>query len=103
MPTKKEVEELVNQCTWTKVYIKIDSKTVYGYQIESRVNGKRIFLPCTGYYTDSTLNGSGAYYGCNYWTSNTVGDDTAYAIFFPTPGARTTKRTNGLAVRAVLE
>lgn len=68
MPTYDEVEELINNCTWTSIS--------YGYKATGP-NGNSIFLPGagrrngTGYYNSSDRDG---YKPGNYWTSSlTVG------------------------------
>ena len=67
-PSKKELEELVNECTWTWT----TRNSVNGYKVTGP-NGKSIFLPAAGhyYYEDlDTLTGVGS--ACEYW-SGTIG------------------------------
>ena len=46
MPTKTQLEELVNNCTWNWT----TKNNVNGYEVVGP-NGNSIFLPATGYYT----------------------------------------------------
>ncbi len=63
MPTKAELQELIDECDWTW---DADKK---GYKVASKKNGNFIFLPAGGYLrmrnTDKTL---GTY--CCYWSSS---------------------------------
>lgn len=45
MPTPKEIEELVNNCTWSYTY---DYKEYVGYKVTAKTSYS-IFLPTTGY------------------------------------------------------
>ena len=58
MPTKAELEELKNNCTWTYTI----QNGAYGFKIKSKTNSNSIFLPVGGPIVD----------GCNggtYWSS----------------------------------
>ena len=75
MPTKAEIDELLNtsNCTWTWT----TQNGVKGYKVTSKKNGNSIFLPAAGernsddlndagrygYYWSSQLNASGGYFG----------------------------------------
>ena len=68
MATKKEFQELIDNCCWeTATY-----NGVNGYKITSTIPGytdRSIFLPRAGFYNDDLGNNSkGA--ACRYWTSN---------------------------------
>ena len=68
MPTMAEWEELRNNCTWTE---RKEDDVRVGYDIVSKINGKAIFLPATGYYNDTELkDGTQAH----YWSSTLAGD-----------------------------
>ena len=101
MPTRKEMDELVNNCTiiWT-TQNGVDGSLFTG------PNGNSIFLPATGMNSDglSGLNGSAL-----YWTSslNTAGPDKAIDLTME-PGSCFVNinggyRDYGLAVRPVCE
>ena len=70
MPTKGQMTELINECTWTKT----NKNEVAGYEVKSKVNNNSIFLPVTGMYDSyETSSGpmcryEGEEYGF-YWTS----------------------------------
>ncbi len=77
MPTKTEMEELVNNCTWTWT----TQNGVNGYRVTGP-NGNSIFLPAAGYWFGSSHNGVGMY---GYYLSSTPiesGTDDAYYLFF---------------------
>lgn len=62
MPTNEEIDELVDNCTWTW----ISQNGVNGYKVSSKVNGNSIFLPAAGCSTDSVyFTGNGGYYWCS--------------------------------------
>lgn len=63
MPTVKEVEELVNNCTWTRTSV----NGVAGYEGKSKKNGKTVFFPFTGMFVEDTVGGKDQ--GL-YWTSS---------------------------------
>ena len=61
IPTKEELDELRNNCTWT--WTKIND--VNGYKVTSNKNGNSIFLPMAGYRYESWLileTGEGQYW-----------------------------------------
>lgn len=65
-PTKEELQELINKCTWTWSVL----NGCYGYEVRSNVKGftdKYIFLPAGGRYLDRE-NDALNYFGY-YWTS----------------------------------
>ena len=77
MPTKAEMEELENNCTWTWT----TQNGVNGCRVTGP-NGNSIFLPAAGY-----CYGSSRYYvGENgrYWSSTPYAstDDLAYSLYF---------------------
>lgn len=47
IPTKEQAEELKKECNWALV----QSDTISGILISSKVNENCIFIPCSGYYT----------------------------------------------------
>ena len=56
MPTKKEYDELVDNCTWTWT----TQAGVKGYEVKSKKNGNSIFLPAAGLRRGSDLNDAGS-------------------------------------------
>lgn len=59
MPTDEEINELVNNCTWTQ--------TDGGFKIKGK-NGNEIFLPFTGFYNGSSSLSSDN--TCFYWSGS---------------------------------
>ena len=74
MPTKGEMEELRDECTWTKT----SQSGVNGYKVTGP-NGNSIFLPAAGYCDGSSRNcvGEGGY----YWSS-TPNEGYAYGAYY---------------------
>ena len=72
MPTRAELDELREKCTWTWT----TQNGVSGYKVTSKINGKSIFLPAAGCRNDSSLNSAGSY-GL-YWSSSL---DTGYPYY----------------------
>ena len=63
MPTRSEMQELIDNCTWTWV----TQNGVNGYKVASKVNSNSIFLPAAGYRYGTSLNNAGN--NGNYWSS----------------------------------
>ena len=100
IPSKEEMEELIDNCTWTWTA----QNGVNGYKVTSKTNGNSIFLPAAGYRYDSSLNFAG--YGGLYWSSslNTSNSIYAYNLDFESSYVDWFyyNRRCGLSVRAVL-
>ena len=64
MPTKAELEELVNGCTWTQKTL----NGVDGYEGISQSTGNSIFLPMSGAFRESVLKEEGQ--TGVFWSSN---------------------------------
>ena len=103
MPTKEEMRELLNNCTW----IWTAQNGVNGYNVKGP-NGNSIFLPAAGYRDRSSLDEAGS---CgSYWSSthsdydNDV-DDYAFSLCFGSDGQGVYDdyRGSGLTVRPVVE
>ena len=62
MPTKSEISELVNNCTWSWT----KQNGVYGYTVKG-VSGNSIFLPAAGYKTGNSCYDRGT--TGIFWTS----------------------------------
>lgn len=78
IPTAAEFKELIDSCDWTWT----NRKGIIGYNVKSRVNGKSIFLPSTGYIFQEGLHGEE--YGGYYWMANTHATTSSKAqrLFF---------------------
>ena len=74
MPTKEELEELEDKCTW----IRTTQNGVKGYEVNGP-NGNRIFLPAAGYRLGSSLDSAGEY--GRYWSSTPDESDSKYAYY----------------------
>lgn len=77
IPTQEEVQELISNCTflWTNY------KSASGFEITSKINGAKIFMPAVGYYMGSSAC---SYYGSNgsYWTASAfVGEGVGSAYY----------------------
>lgn len=100
MPTAFECRELVENCTWEPYTI----KGVQGKMGTSKVNGRRIFLPATGYYGGSTF----VYYNLkSYYSSSTldraVGSNVAIRLDSEIIKMTVLTRFNGTSIRPVTE
>ena len=74
-PKSSEWKELKEKCTWRWT----TRNGVNGMQVIGP-NGKSIFLPAAGWYSDSTLNSRESI--GSYWTSSYGSDDNAIAYDF---------------------
>lgn len=99
MPTSNEVNELINNCTWTWT----TQNGVNGYKVTSKKNGNSIFLPTAGCRNDSSLYGVGSY--GDFWSSSLYSSysNDAYYLYFSSSnvGRNYGYRSNGHGVRAV--
>ena len=71
MPTKEEIEELRENCTWTET----TQGGKNGYRVTSQVNGNSIFLPAAGYRDGSSFNdmdSCGSYWSTSLYTNRFV-------------------------------
>ena len=101
MPTKAEIQELIDNCTWT--WTTQGGKN--GYKVTSNTNGNSIFLPAAGYRHGSSLSnagGSGYYWSSAHYGSNS---DYAYELYFFSDSHYMGNygRDDGLSVRPVRE
>ena len=100
MPTKAELDELCNKCTWTwEQKNGVNGCTVTGQ------NGNSIFLPAAGYRGGSSLDGAGS--RGDYWSSSlgTYSSNDAYYLGFDSSNVGSTSsyyRDYGQSVRPVL-
>ena len=79
MPTKAELEELRNNCTftWTADY---NGTVVKGRILTSKINGNSIFLPVAGVCNKSSVRGVGSYGGC--WSASWGSLSNAWILYF---------------------
>ena len=90
-PTRDEMQELLDNCTWSDWVLQ---NGVKGYRGVSKRNGKTIFLPAAGYYNGETLSHLG--YGGTYMTANQYGEGNGsahvmayrYGYTYGSPGLR---------------
>ena len=99
MPTKDEIIELCEQCTWTWTIL----NGVNGYKVTSKQNGKSIFLPAAGYRYDTLFDEVGS--RGRYWSSS-LSTDVSYALhmYFLSSGSMdcgSQSRYYGYSVRPV--
>ena len=101
MPTKEEMDELCNKCTWTETTI----NGVDFYKITSRSNGRSIIWPLAGYRDGYNLK-EGGELGC-YWSSSLYYGGYSYFALCITRALRKSDdyledRHIGFSVRPVL-
>ena len=77
IPTQEDVQELIANCTflWTNY------KSSMGFEITSKINGAKIFMPAAGFYMGTPQC---SYYGSNgsYWTASAfTGEKTGSAYY----------------------
>ena len=103
MPTKAELNELLNNCTWTWT----TQNDVNGYKVTGP-NGNSIFLPAAGFRLGSNLyySGSFGHFG-HFWSGSLYESDSynAYRLLFSSGdyGVYNYYRFLGFTVRPVSE
>lgn len=75
MPTKEELKELVDECTWEWM----THDNINGYKVTGP-NGNSIFLPAAGYRYNSSLHNAGEL--GFYWSSTTDDKDYCKDVYF---------------------
>ena len=75
MPTKTEMDELRNNCTWSWTI----QNGVNGYMVTSKANGNSIFLPAAGYHNGTRISYSGSF--GYYWSSSLYDFSCSYAYY----------------------
>ncbi len=119
IPTKEELEELINNCTWTwttqkAVYDTREGQKVFtnnGYKVTSNINGNSIFLPASGIDCDGKIYGIHEYIAIwanskpiKYGLYSSEENSYAYCLITNEDSIRITgiNRYYGIAVRPVL-
>lgn len=99
MPTKSEMQELVDKCTWEWTQI----NGINGYKATSKINNNSIFLPAAGKYYSGTIiiqkNED-----LEYWTANKYDAEHSYFVnkdILSTGRMLRTYKYNGLSIRPV--
>ena len=95
MPTKAEMEELNNMCTWEW----IKQNGVRGYKVIGP-NGNSIFLPAVGYFNGTTFNSGSCSSSYCYSSTPNSGTSAAYCLKFGS-GSTALNRYYGFTVRPV--
>ena len=101
MPTETEIEEMEENCTFTKTTL----NGVNGWTITSEINGNSIFVPVNGHYEDGNLKHE-EYNFASTWSSSYYNYGTYRATTFRIVshlGASYEYRCEGYPVRAVCE
>lgn len=99
MPTRQEFQELFDNCTseWTTI------NGVNGRLFTSNINGKRVFLPASGYYNGTTMHNHSSF--GFYWSSSYKTETNAYYLYLNSSGVfpqyYNYSRPSGFTVRAV--
>ena len=100
MPTKAEMQELIDNCTWTWT----TQNGVNGYKVTSKKNSNCIFLPAAGSRYKSSLYNDGSE---GLYLSSMLGDNSyrAYYLGFSSDGRNINSniRYRGYSVRPVIE
>ena len=79
MPSKKETQELIDNCTWQWT----TQNNTKGYLVTSKLNGNSIFIPAAGYYLNKTFveTGGNGTKGI-YWTSDLKQNNHSFRAYF---------------------
>ena len=103
MPTKTEMEELRDNCTWTWT-VAVNGEE--GYLVKSKKNGNSIFLPAVGRKVDTntTEYGERGYYYSSTSPQDVYNRGCGYALIFDNTSQTVAYVSGfqGCSVRAVL-
>lgn len=105
MPTKEEMQELVDNCSWEWIAL----NGVNGYRVTSQINGNSIFLPAGGNVEGTTVSNAGQYGG--YWTGTVnagaaASSSQASSLYFfgsTLHAIQWSNRYNGRSIRPVTD
>lgn len=98
MPTSEQIQELFDNCTWTRKTI----NGVNGYLVTSKINGATFFFPCSGDGGGTSWNGRGS--RGDYWASALYSAADGRGLGFSSGGVGPQdydNRFSGFAVRPV--
>ena len=103
MPTKTEMEELRDNCTWTWI-VAVNGEE--GYMVKSKKNGNSIFLPAVGRKIDTNTieYGERGYYYSSTSPQDVFNRGCGYALILDNTSQTVTyvSGSQGFSVRAVL-
>ena len=91
MPSKAQIEELIENCTWE--WTQLNGKNG---QLITGPNGNTMFLPATGYRLESDLSNYGT--EGSYWTRTL--SNTNEIVFFPLSAHKILINANGIELQA---
>ncbi len=102
MPTRAELKELIDKCTWSWT----SRNGVNGYEVTSGINGNKIFLPANGMGNNDAIEAQNRY--GYYWTStlSNLNPGSAYSLLFYSETHYcndSASRYAGMAIRPVTE
>ena len=102
IPSTEQLNELINSDYTTAEWISTDG--IYGMKITSKINGNSIFLPASGYYSDSVrdADSNGNYWSRSLGTSYSNRSRFLYFDFEKIGANYIEKRLFGQSVRAVV-
>ena len=75
MPTKEEMEELIEMCSWR--WVRIGSTCAY---LVTGPNGNYIYIPATQYHYNANSYTNTYSYSDSYWTSDSYNENVAYYL-----------------------
>ena len=101
MPSKAQIQELLNSSYTTNELI--TKNGVKGHLITSKTNGKSIFIPMGGSYSEGSLSVGDIGVDGGFWSRTLSLDDTryAYGITLRHNTLLITSRPSGLNIRAI--
>ena len=98
IPTSKEMQELLEYCTWEVTFI----DGIKGYTATSKINNNSIFLPCAGFYNIEHSEGLMSENNLGrYWTNTNNGASHANNLVVGKKMEWNTRRL-GITIRPVL-
>ncbi|MCR5326552.1 MAG: Ig-like domain-containing protein [Bacteroidales bacterium] len=112
-PSAEQIEEIAYYCIWYSKNITIDGNPIRGYIGESKINGHKLFLPCSDFkYASVPLS----YLNSWYWSrdmsrgKDSFADESDYYALFMVVKSpdmivevKDTRRYQGLPVRPVVK